>query len=158
MFRYLPALLLAGFVLEIASIIWVGGAIGVFPTLLLLFAGGMVGAAVFRSAGSNATTVLRASVQDPGRQRNLAAATLARVFSGVLFILPGFFSDLAAVLLLLPPVQAWLGAKFRTTESFESAGYASSERRSGLIIEGEATEIEDAADLDKEDGGGRRPF
>jgi UPF0716 protein FxsA len=108
MLRYLPVFLLLGFFLEIASIIWVGGAVGVIPTLLLLLAGGIIGISLFRSAGVNAATVLRSPVQDPSLHRGLAGATLLRIAAGLLFMVPGFFSDALALLLFLPPVQSWL--------------------------------------------------
>lgn len=142
MLRFLPVLLLAGFVLEIASIIWVGGAVGALPAILLLIAGGAVGISVFRSAGSNAASALRSSIQHPGIQRNVASTALLRVFAGVLFISPGFFSDAFAILLLLPPVQQWLVSKIKAEHGFPEEGQASTMRRTGIVIEGEVVEIE----------------
>ena len=74
MFRFLSLIFLAGAVLEIASIIWVGSAIGVIPTILLLFAGAVVGVGLFRSAGANASATLRSSIQDQRIYESLAAA------------------------------------------------------------------------------------
>ena len=47
MIRFLPLLFLAAVVLEIASIIWVGGLIGIAPTLLCMVLGGIVGNAAY---------------------------------------------------------------------------------------------------------------
>lgn len=142
MLRFLPVFLLAGFVLEIASIIWVGDALGVIATLLLLLAGGIIGVSLFKSAGVNAAQVLRSPVQDPALHRGLAGDTLARVGAGLLFMVPGFFSDVLALALFLPPVRSWLRGRMKV-ETFGAGatrpGYA---RRDAPVIEGEAIEIE----------------
>lgn len=141
MLRYLPLFMLAGFFLEIASIIWVGGAIGVIPTLLLLIAGGVIGVSLFRSAGVNAATVLRSPVQDPSLHRGLAGATLVRIGAGLLFMVPGFFSDAAALLLFLPPVQAWLKGKVQAGTFTTSPHGSGGQRRQSTVIDVEAVEI-----------------
>lgn len=141
MLRYLPVFLLAGFFLEIASIIWVGGAAGVIPTLLLLIAGGIIGISLFKSAGVNAATVLRSPVQDPSLHRGLAGATLLRIAAGLLFMVPGFFSDALALLLFLPPVQGWLKSRMKAgtfTMGPEATGQT---RRQDTVIDIEAIEI-----------------
>jgi UPF0716 protein FxsA len=158
-FRYLPVFLLAGFILEIASIIWVGGALGVLLTLLLLIAGGAAGISVLKSAGTSATAVFKSSVQSPGTHTAFASATLSRVMAGLLLIIPGFFSDLAAVLLLLPPIQKWLASKMNVASGFAAAGHSSPpHRQSHLVIEGEAMEIEEEFDAGPRNGEGRPPL
>ena len=143
MMRFLPIVFLAGGLLEIASIIWVGSAIGVIATLLLLMCGGVVGMGLFRSAGANAATVLRSSIQDRRMYQSLAGTTMVRIFAGVLFIVPGFFSDVLAFLLLVLPVNRWLARQA------DGASTASGERRStGLVIEGDAHEITGEADFE----------
>lgn len=157
MFQYLPIMILAGFMLEIASIIWIGGIIGVLPTILLLIAGVAAGVSVFKSAGSNAAAVLRSSIQDPRTQRNLAGATMARVMAGVLFAVPGFFSDLAAIALLLPPVQAWIARRFKLA-GFEARYAPVQTYQRGTVIEGEAIEIEGEIVSDNGSDDRRAPF
>ena len=140
MFRFLSVLLFAGVVLELASIIWVGGAIGVIPTLLLLFGGAIIGVGLFRSAGANAAAVLRSSIQDHRIYESLAGTTMARIFSGLMFLTPGFFSDILGLLLLILPLSNWIGRKARISPG---AGTRSPDKPSnyGPVIEGQAVEI-----------------
>jgi UPF0716 protein FxsA len=141
MLRFLPVFLLAGFVLEIASIIWVGDALGVIATLLLLLAGGILGVSLFKSAGVNAAQVLRSPVQDPSLHRGLAGDTLVRVGAGLLFMVPGFFSDGLALLLFLPPVRRWLRARMNVEQFTTGAGRTGPSRQQTTIIDVEAVEI-----------------
>lgn len=136
--RYLPLILLAGIAAEIASIIWVGSALGVGPTLLLLLGAGFLGVSLIKSAGLSVAEALRSPVQSASPMRGVGERAFAQVFAGLLFLIPGFFSDLAGALLLLPPVRRWLRSKLRVeTFSAPPANPRSYER----VIEGEAIEI-----------------
>ena len=74
--------------------------------LLITFIGIPIGFFVFRSAGREA---LR------GARRNSvpSRAITFRMLSGLLFMVPGVWTDVAALLLFLPAVQARLAAPFR---------------------------------------------
>lgn len=138
MTRLLPLLFLAGIAAEIASIILVGDLVGVLATLLLLLGGGVLGVGLMKSAGTNIVAALRGPVQASSLQRGAAGDAMAKVLAGLLFLIPGFFSDLIGFLLLLPPVRLWLRSKIRV-QSFSTAGPA--ERRYDTVIDGEAVEI-----------------
>lgn len=138
--RYLPLLALLGIALEIASVIWVGGRLGVLRTLLLLFLGTVIGASLFRSAGASMAQLLRPPVNGQRAGSLLASAALARVIAGVLFFIPGFFSDALALLVLLPPVQSWVASRIRVSD-VGAGTYGKSRGRSNVVIEGEAVEI-----------------
>lgn len=104
-----PALLILALpFIEIALFIKVGGWIGVWPTLGLVILSAVVGTAVVRAQGLQQLRRLQTAVEanrdptDPLAHGALIAA------AGVLLILPGFFSDLIAILLLIPPVRAAL--------------------------------------------------
>lgn len=91
--------------LEIASLILVGQAVGVLATLLLVVLAAFGGAALLRRQGSDAIRGMRGALE---RGRDPRPALLRggfRVMAGLLLIVPGFASDLVALLLLLPPVQ-----------------------------------------------------
>jgi UPF0716 protein FxsA len=68
----------------------------------------------------------------------VAGKAVARVIAGLFFLIPGFLSDVLGLLLLLPPVRSWLGAKL-PFKSF-SAGRPPS-RRYDTVIEGEVVEV-----------------
>ncbi|MFN4140630.1 FxsA family protein [Aestuariivirga sp.] len=138
MTRYLPFLILAGIAAEIASIIWVGDGLGVAVTLLLLLAGGVAGIGLIKSAGTSLADTLRSPVQGASLQEGLAGETVARVLSGLLLLIPGFFSDVLAVLLLLPPVRRWFRARLAMKPP--AAGSAPA-RRFETMIEGEVVDV-----------------
>ena len=145
MFRYLPAIVLFGFILEISSIILVGRAVGIFPAVVLLLGGVAAGVGFIRMAGTNAVAALRSSIKAPGIHRNLASSTALTLLAGFLLVIPGFFSDLVAIFLLLPPVRSHLSERFRSSSILERARYG--QQRNGWppgpVIEVEVVEIEE---------------
>lgn len=142
MFRFLPLLLLAGFVAEIASIIWVGQLVGVLGTILLMALGIIAGLGVFRTTGIGISEALRRSPSDPSAHGALAGISLLRFLAGLFLIVPGFFSDLLAVLLLFPPVQAWLISRLGMVTVQGSSG-RHTRHHANIVIEGEAVEIQE---------------
>lgn len=141
MLRALPLLILAGFAAEIASIIWVGSAIGVLPALVLLFGGGVLGISLLKSAGLGIAAAIRSPVQASSLQRDAAGKALARVLSGLFFLIPGFLSDVAGLILLLPPVARWLQSRV-AVQGFSTQGpHRPDYHRHATIIDAEAVEI-----------------
>ncbi len=99
-------LLVVGLVLaEIASLILVGRALGVFLALLLVVLAAVLGTAILRRQGSEALARMRGSLQDRRDPRPALLAGGFRFMAALLLILPGFLSDAVALALLLPPVQ-----------------------------------------------------
>jgi UPF0716 protein FxsA len=138
MTRSFPLLLLAAAAAEIASIIWVGQLLGVIPTLLLMLLGAGLGVRLIKSAGMSVAAALRSPVQTSTPLKGLGGQAAARTASGLLFLLPGFFSDFLGLLLFLPGVRRWLGSLFRVeTFAVNPAG----DHRFGRVIEAEAVEI-----------------
>ena len=107
----MPALLL--FVLfvvvpiaELWLILQIGGAIGVLPTIALLIADSVLGAALMRSQGRAAWLRFNEALAEgrvPGRE--VADGALV-IFGGALLLTPGFLSDFLGLILLLPPTRA----------------------------------------------------
>lgn len=105
MARLIGLIFLALPLLEIAMFIVVGRAIGLFPTLGLVIAGAVIGAMVLRQQGLGVVARMRTSMGAgtiPGRAM---FDTMLIGLAGILLVLPGFISDIAALLLLLPPVR-----------------------------------------------------
>ncbi|MEQ1900114.1 MAG: FxsA family protein [Devosia sp.] len=102
-------ILFLGFLLvpliEIAVFVLVGQAVGLWPTLLGVVITALAGAALIRWQGFQVIADLRRAAargELPGRQ--IADAMLIGL-AGLLLLLPGYFSDLIGILLLIPPVR-----------------------------------------------------
>jgi UPF0716 protein FxsA len=110
------ALLLLWPLLELVVLIFVGDAIGALPTLGLLLLGAMVGMALLRGRGL--ARVATALAEGPSRAAfSRATGGFADIAAGLLFLVPGFLSDLVAVALLLPPVQRRLARALTPREA-----------------------------------------
>ena len=92
-------------IVEIALFIQVGGWIGVWATLGLVMLAAVAGVAVIRSQGTQAWIRAQrslAEMRDPSRP---LAHGMMQILAGALLIVPGFFTDIVALLLLVPPVR-----------------------------------------------------
>lgn len=88
--------------LEIAAIVGTGRVIGTWPTIALLVVMSAVGAWLVRREGAAAWLALRDAVQTgrpPAREITDAALVLV---GGALLLTPGFVTDAAGLLLILP--------------------------------------------------------
>ncbi len=107
----MPVLLPLVFVVfaEIAVFVAVGRALGVLATLALTAAAMLAGAALLRFLGVEVLRRAEASLargESPiGDVFDAACVALA----GVLLILPGFVTDIVAVMLLIRPLRRWIG-------------------------------------------------
>jgi len=102
--------LLALPVAEIAVFIMVALTIGWLWTLALFLSTSLVGILMLRHAGRAARERLRSAVGKDGiRAIHLESPSLAMLMGGFLLVLPGFITDLAGMLLLVPGVSRWAG-------------------------------------------------
>ena len=107
----LPLLLLV-FILvpiaEIAVIIQVGEAIGVWWTIALLIADSVLGSMLMRSQGRAAWRRFNAAVAEGRPPAREVLDGVLVIFGGALLLTPGFLTDVVGVLFLLPPTRAVL--------------------------------------------------
>jgi UPF0716 protein FxsA len=112
----MPFLLVALFILvpiaELAVIIQVGQAIGVWWTIAILIADSILGSLLMRSQGRAAWRRFNAAL-GAGRvpAREVADGVLV-IFGGALLLTPGFLSDIVGLLFLLPPTRALIRRVF----------------------------------------------
>lgn len=104
--------------LEIWLLTVVADVVGAFTVLLLLIGGVVLGAVVMKSAGRRAFRNLTETLQRmPGAADVSPAAPSGSkgngllMLGGLLIMIPGFISDVAGLLLLMPPVRATLGRR-----------------------------------------------
>ncbi|MFC5209754.1 FxsA family protein [Pseudonocardia sulfidoxydans] len=92
-------------VVEIVALVALGSWIGVGTTLLVLLAGSVLGLLLARREGVRAAQAFSAAL----RERRVAHAELTDGMlvagAGVLLFVPGLVTDLAGLLLLVPPVR-----------------------------------------------------
>jgi UPF0716 protein FxsA len=84
---------------EIAVFILIGNAIGILATLALVVASSVIGATMLRDAGLLTLFRLEERRGDPA---TILAEGGTRILAGILLLIPGFLSDLAAIALLTP--------------------------------------------------------
>jgi len=89
--------------LEMLGIFLIGREIGVWRTLLWLLASATLGMMVIGRAGSALMPQLAETLHQGGSPFGMLWHTGRRLLAGMLLIIPGLFSDLIAVLLLLWP-------------------------------------------------------
>ena len=92
-------------VTEIAVFIQVGSYIGVGATLLLVLASAMFGMWLVRTQGFAAATRVQAMIAQGESPALGMLEGLALLAAGVLLVIPGFVTDLAAFALLIPPLR-----------------------------------------------------
>ena|SRR5689334_12089420 len=95
---------------ELAVLIQIGQAIGVWWTIALLVADAVIGSMLARSQGRTTWRRFNEAIGE-GRvpAREVMDGALV-VFGGALLLAPGFITDILGVFLLLPPTRAFVRA------------------------------------------------
>ncbi|WP_296739592.1 FxsA family protein [Mesorhizobium sp.] len=122
-----PLFLLLLPLLEIAGFVIVGREVGALATVGLVILSSIAGSLLLRHQGFGVMARVRAEMdagRDPSRQ--LAHGAMI-VLASILLIIPGFITDIFAILLLLPPVRdlAWrlLKSRIVVATSFTGGGF-----------------------------------
>ncbi|MFE7758075.1 FxsA family membrane protein [Streptomyces sp. NPDC057429] len=153
---FLPLGLAAWLVLEIWLLTVVADAASGFTVLLILIAGALLGAVVIKRAGRRAFRSLTETLQRmPGGPAGPPAASSGGrgngflMLGGLFLMIPGMISDVAGLLLLLPPVRSVLsryaerslerrvmraGAPGSLSDAFQQARI---HRPDGKVVQGE---------------------
>ena len=126
--RLLVASLLAAAVLEIAVLVLVVHALGAGPTVGLLILNVLVGSWLLRREGRRTVReVTEAARLRRPPERGLGDGVITAA-GGILVMLPGFLSDLAGLVCLLPvtrrPLRGWVqrAAERRSQQAWSSVG------------------------------------
>lgn len=161
---FLPILILAYPLLEIAVLIMVGSSIGVFATIGLIIGTGILGAMLLRFQGFVLLTRMRSEI-NAGRMPEKEMADGAMIaFGGVLLMIPGFISDVLGILLFIPQVRSFLRAYLGRNITVVRAG--ARQRRDGAenlgaknlgVVDLDASEYQHTDD-DVRNGNERSPW
>jgi UPF0716 protein FxsA len=90
---------------EIAGFVIIGPWLGVVGTLAAVLLSAILGIAIIRSQGMTALDRIHTAMAKGETPVRPMVDGVLVLLAGVLFILPGFFSDLIALLLLVPMVR-----------------------------------------------------
>ncbi len=145
--------------IEIALFIRLGGAIGLWPTLLVVVLTAIAGTWLVRRQGAQALSRLRGSLDELRDPIEPLAHGAMILIAGVLLLTPGFFTDTIGFLLLFPPFRAaacrHLAARIQGQGL--AAGSRQSPQESGAgaadVIEGEYREVPPEKRPDQGDSG-----
>jgi UPF0716 protein FxsA len=92
--------------LEIAGFVWVADLIGTGWMLVWLIASMVFGISLLRREGLNAANIMMQKARSGQKPNAADLADSPRVmFAAILFIIPGFFTDILGVLCFLPAVR-----------------------------------------------------
>lgn len=154
--RFLPFILLLWPFAEIAVFIWVGGQIGILQTLALIVGAGLIGVMFVRVQGLRLLREIQREI-DAGRVPTVSLVRGAMTaLSGLLFLLPGFLSDVIALLFLLPPVQkiiaGWLAANVTVISA--TAGTRRRGRQARDVVDLDSSDYRRSGDSPWKDEGG----
>lgn len=104
--------LLALPILEIYLLIQIGGLVGFLPTLFLLFAAASLGTYLLQTQGWSTWNRLQQSLNQGELPTDELLHGAMIVAGGALLLLPGFLSDVAGLLCLMPftrrPIARWI--------------------------------------------------
>src|SRR5688572_18097222 len=152
-------LLIALFILvpiaELAILIQVGQAIGVWWTVALLIADSVLGSMLMRSQGRAAWRRFNGALSGGRAPAREVADGVLIILGGALLLTPGFISDIFGVLFLLPPTRAVIRRVFlrqairRMTASMRVTAFpvgngdgSRSGRGAGFDYEGTAVDVD----------------
>lgn len=144
-------LLLTVPIIEIALFIEIGGLIGLGPTIAIVILTALVGAALLRSQGLATLKSAHASLEQNRFPLDEVFDGLCLAVAGALLLTPGFFTDAVGLALFVPPLRAAIRRRLADyiasrAEVEIGAARASSEWRSGPVIDGEYRDVSPGTD------------
>ncbi|PVB61937.1 FxsA family protein [Labrenzia sp. 011] len=91
--------------IEIAVFIWVGGLIGVFPTILLTVITALAGTVMLRQQGLSLLMRMQKELDAGRAPGNEVMHGAMIVLASIFLLIPGFVTDAVGLLLFIPPVR-----------------------------------------------------
>jgi UPF0716 protein FxsA len=133
---------------EIGVLVAVGQAVGLLATVGLLILGGVIGTALLRREGSRTMASFSEALRTRRAPHQEVADGVLIAAAGVLIILPGFVSDLAALFLLFPPTRRLVSRRIaRRSEQAATAAalnhqYGRPPTAGGVVIDGDVIDVQ----------------
>lgn len=130
--------------IEIALFIQVGGWLTLWPTLAIVLGTALVGTALLRWQGTQTLRDLQREMQSLGNPLSPLAHGALILVGGVMMILPGFFTDILGILLMIPPVRRLVIRLILarvSAQTVRSFGYPRAPPQDPNTIDGDFSEI-----------------
>ncbi len=99
--------------IELALLIKLGNVIGLWPTIFIVIATGVLGAALARSQGTQVISAIRAEVAEGRPPTESLINGLLVLVGGVVLLTPGLLTDLLGFSLLIPFTRNWFKKKLQ---------------------------------------------
>ena len=123
--------------IEIGLFIQVGGAIGLWRTLLVVLLTAIVGTWLVRSQGLQTIQNLQGSFQNMRNPTEPLVHGAMILLAGALLLTPGFFTDAIGFMLLFPPFRLFIMQNIKTKLKTGNINFAPSQSSSDdSIVEG----------------------
>lgn len=141
---------------ELSLLVWVGSHFGILMLILLLIGSSLLGITLIRVRGWYSLTRIKQQLTQGQLPTDALFGSLRWLVAGILFVIPGFVTDILACVLLSPlgryMINAFIGSRFvffrqnifKTDRTFYSS--QNSPPRDGEIFE---AEFEKEADENK---------
>ncbi|MRS16754.1 membrane protein FxsA [Enterobacteriaceae bacterium RIT691] len=153
--RWIPLIAVFLYVyIEISIFIQVAHVLGVFMTLILVIFTSIIGMSLIRNQGFKNFLLMQQKMQAGESPAAEMIKSVSLIISGLLLVIPGFFTDFLGLLLLLPPVQKHLTLKLMPHLRFARTpgGGFTSPNAGGDTFEGEYQRKDEQRDrLDHKD-------
>lgn len=91
---------------EISLLVSVGSQLGIFPTILLLIGISALGLWLVKLRGAYTLLAVRQQLSRGELPTDSVINAVLFILAGVLLVIPGFLSDILAILLVLPPTRS----------------------------------------------------
>jgi UPF0716 protein FxsA len=128
-------------VVEIVALVALGSAIGLGWTLLVLLAGSVLGLWLARREGVRAAQALAEAISNRRVPTAELTDSMLVAAGGVLLFVPGLVTDVAGLLLLLPPTRALVRRRLVRAAEERSPDLRSARIRSQApVVDGEVVE------------------
>jgi UPF0716 protein FxsA len=128
---------------ELVLLVKAGQLFGTLFPILAVILSMMAGWLLIRHYGVKTFASITEAVRTGIPPTHRPSAAIAGIFAGILLILPGFLSDLVAVVLLVPAARRIVAAKlgWRIATAGDTGYRTPNTGRSDTVIEGEAVEV-----------------
>ena len=131
---------------ELLAAMLVASWIGWGWTLLLVIAGIPAGMAIMRNAGQASFAAMRVAARTGHLPADSGSSHALQFLAGLLIAVPGFITDVAGLLLLVPPFQRHIGRRIgaRVVVAGGGASFASGDVVPGSVVDDAGSPSSDA--------------